>query len=331
MSDNHSGTKSMTLMAVLLASLIATLWGFNSVAVRYSVDEMPPVFVAGLRFLIGAIVLVGWCRWEGSDLRLKRAEIGPSILIGVLLFIQISLFNAGVELSTASHGSLYVNTFVFWVIAIEHFVTKADRLTFRKTIGVTLAAASVVLLITATDRSHASDVVRDIPTLTGDLVLCLSAFFLGLKIVATKSALRIVKPGTLIFWQSVIGTVLFFLWSFAFEEIQWRETTWPSWVGVLYQGIFVAGFCFVIQARLMQTYSASQISVFAFITPLSGVAAGVWMRNDRMSPWMLLAAIGIALGIYFVNRSSNDKDIPHGADKEESLGEVNSGTGTEIT
>ncbi|MDB4638224.1 DMT family transporter, partial [bacterium] len=230
---------------------------------------------------------------------------------------------------TASHGSLYVNTFVFWVIGIEHFITRADRLTVRKSIGVSLAGASVVLLITATDRTHAS-IVGDIPTLNGDLILCLSAFFLGVKIVATKSALRTVKPGTLIFWQSAIGTVLFFLWSFAFEEIQWTETTCPSWVGVLYQGIFVAGFCFVIQARLMQTYSASQISVFAFITPLSGVAAGVWMRNDRMSSWMLLAAIGIALGIYFVNHTSRNNDKNQGA-ADETLGEDNSGTGMEIT
>jgi drug/metabolite transporter (DMT)-like permease len=330
MTDKNDESHNLTLTAVMLASLIATLWGFNSVAVRYSVDEMPPVFVAGLRFLIGAIVMVGWCRWEGSDLRLKRVEIWPCLVIGVLLFVQISLFNAGVELSTASHGSLYINTFVFWVIGIEHFITRADRLTIRKSIGVTLAGASVVLLITATDRSHSTQVVRDIPTLTGDLILCLSAFFLGVKILATKSALRIVKPGTLIFWQSVIGTVLFFLWSFAFEEIQWTETTWPSWVGVLYQGIFVAGFCFVIQARLMQTYSASQISVFAFITPLSGVAAGVWMRNDRMSPWMLLAALGIALGIYFVNHSPHNDDKNQGA-ADDPLEEESSVTGIEIT
>ncbi|MBD3675983.1 MAG: DMT family transporter [Planctomycetaceae bacterium] len=326
MSDLKSPSRSLSLTAILLASLIAILWGLNSVAVRYSVDELPPVFVAGLRFLIGAVFMIGWCRWEGSRLQLHKTDILPCAIVGVLLFVQISLFNAGVEWSTASHGSLYVNTFVFWVIAIEHFITKADRLTPRKILGLCLAAGSVVLLIGATDRSHGPQVERDVPTLRGDLILCLSAFFLGVKIVATKLSLKTVSPGTLIFWQSLIGTALFFAWSLAFEEIAWRETTWPTWVSVLYQGTIVAGLCFAVQARLMQTYSASQISVFAFITPLSGVAAGVWMRDDRMSSWLLLAAIGIAAGIYFVNRP----EAKPSQSAEETLGEERSGTGTEI-
>lgn len=325
MSDATNTPRSLTMFAVLLASLIAILWGLNSVAVRYSVDELPPVFVAGLRFLVGAIFMVGWCRWEGSRIRLKKAEIVPCAIIGLLLFIQISLFNAGVELSTASHGSLYVNTFVFWVIAIEHFITKADRLTPAKILGVSLAACSVVLLIGATDRSHSPEMEGDIPTLRGDIILCLSAFFLGVKIVATKLSLKTVAPGTLIFWQSVIGTVFFFAWSFAFESIPWQGTTWPTWVAVFYQGTIVAGFCFVVQARLMQTYSASQISVFAFITPLSGVAAGVWMRNDQLSSWLILAAIGIAAGIYFVNRPTA-KTVQSA---DETFSDDKSGTGTE--
>ena len=190
MSELNSRNRPLTLAAILLASLIATFWRFNSVAVRYSVDELPPVFVAGLRFLVGAIFMVGWCRWEGSRLSLQKGEIVLCAIIGLLLFIQISLFNAGVELSTASHGSLYVNTFVFWVIAIEHFITKADRLTPQKILGVCLAACSVVLLIGATDRSHGPQMEGDIPTLRGDLILCLSAFFLGVKIVATKLSLK---------------------------------------------------------------------------------------------------------------------------------------------
>jgi drug/metabolite transporter (DMT)-like permease len=334
MASANSFTRPLTASAFIAASLIAILWGFNAVAVRYSVDELPPVCVAGLRFLVGAVFMVGWCRWEGSNLRLRRQDVWPCLWIGILLFVQISLFNVGVEWSTSSHGSLYINTFVFWVIAIEHFVTHADRLTTRKAVGVSLAAFSVVVLITATDRSHRGPSERDIPTLAGDLVLCLSAFFLGVKVVATKQALKTVLPGTLVFWQSVIGTVLFFAWSFVFETVRWSEVHWPAWAGVLYQGVIVAGVCFAVQARLMQTYSASQISVFAFITPLAGVGAGVLMRNDRLSPWLFVAAIGIAAGIYFVNRqpeASAAQEHVHNPHSETELTLEGDGTGTETT
>lgn len=333
MASPNSSLRPLTLSAILSATLISILWGANSVAVRYSVDELPPVCVAALRFLLGAVFMIGWCRWEGSKLRLRRADFWPCLWVGILLFAQISLFNVGVNLSTSSHGSLYINTFVFWVIGIEHFVTHVDRLSVRKGFGVALAALSVVLLITATDRSHGAGVQGDTPTLTGDLVLCLSALFLGIKVVGTKQALKIVQPGTLIFWQSVIGTGLFFLWSLSFETVRWRETTWPTWAGVVYQGVFVAGFCFALQARLMRRYSASQISVFAFITPLSGVAGGVLLRDDSLSPWLLLSAAGIAAGIYFVNRrpAPPEGDIPDESHSESEVSLEAGGTGTETT
>jgi drug/metabolite transporter (DMT)-like permease len=198
---------------------------------------------------------------------------------------------------------------------------------------VALAALSVVLLITATDRSQGIHADRDTPTLTGDLVLCLSALLLGIKVVGTKQALKTVQPGTLIFWQSLIGTALFFLWSFAFETVHWNATTWPTWAGVAYQGVIVAGFCFALQARLMRYHSASQISVFAFITPLSGVAGGVLLRNDSLSPWLLLAAAGIAAGIYFVNRqpASAEHDVLDAAHSGTEVAPDAEGTGTETT
>ena len=305
----------LTRTAILLASMTAILWGANAVAVRFSVDALPPVCVAGLRFAIGAIFMIGWCRWEGSPLRMRKVDLIPCVVTGVLLFVQIGLFNVGVEKSNSSHGALFINTFVFWVIAIEHFFTRADRLTMRKTTGLCLAAFSVLLLVVGVDRSTATHAGGDMPTLEGDFILCLSAMFLGVKIIWTKHAIKVVRPGTLIFWQSVLGTVLFALWSAAFEEVRWEQTTWPAFWGVVYQGVFVAGICFVVQARLMLIYSASQISVFAFITPLAGVAFGVLMRGDILSPWLFVAALGIAAGIYSVNGpSANSRIKPQSTD-----------------
>ncbi len=203
--------------AIFWATLIAALWGGTSVAIRFSVDQLPPVYVAGWRFLLGTLFLAGWCLWERSSLRLISGQWKPCAIAGLLLFVQISLFNVGVAESNSSHGSLFINTFVFWVIGIEHFVTRADRLTRSKLFGTVLAALSVLLLLLTVDAVVSGE--PEAPTLKGDLILCLSAALLGVKVIWMKVSLRTVEPTKLVFWHNIIGVVCFFAWSAAFETV----------------------------------------------------------------------------------------------------------------
>ncbi len=63
----------------------------------------------------------------------------------------------------------------------------------------------------------------------------------------------------------------------------------------------MAGVCFALQAVLLRKYSASQISVFSFATPLVGVAMSVLLRGDQLSPWLLASGMVVACGILLVN------------------------------
>ena len=235
---------------------------------------------------------------------MRSGQWRPALILGALLFAQISLFNVGVARSNASHGSLFINTFIFWVAGIEHWITGDDRLTLRKTLGLLLAgiaALSVVALEagpSATASAHPEQ-----PTVVGDLILLASALLLGIKIVYTKFAVRHVEPGKLIFWHDVVGTVLFLIWSGLFETTELSDFTGPVILALLYQGVVVAGFCFAIQAVLLRRHSASQISVFSATTPLFGIALGVMFRGDSLSPWLIAAGLCVAVGIYLVSVS----------------------------
>ena len=72
-------------------------------------------------------------------------------------------------------------------------------------------------------------------------------------------------------------------------------------MSLVYQGVFVAGICFALQALLLRHHSASQISVFSFATPLFGVGTGILLRGDRMTPMLMVAAVCVAIGILLVN------------------------------
>lgn len=299
--------------------LLAALWGGTPVSVKYSLDVLPVMTVAGLRFAMAALFMLLWCRWEGSGLIPRAGQWRPSLTLGTLLFVQIGLFNWAIALSNASHSSLLINTFIFWVVALEHFVTRTDRLTLRKTAGLTIAALGVGLILLTTENSAAKQTADTTTAASfwGDLVMIGSALVLGIKIIYTKQAMQVVEPGKLVFWHDVIGVLFFALWSAA--------TEWPllvgnphlpaffstamfthplyrnAWLGLLYQGVVVAGFCFAVQALLLRRHSASRLSVFSFATPLFGVTFAVLLRGEGLSGWLLVAGLAVAAGILLVN------------------------------
>lgn len=294
--------RPLTWRSVALVLLTVALWGGNPVATRYSTDALPPITVSGLRFFLATLLMIGWCWVERVPFRLRSDQLTPVLVAGVLLFAQISLFTIGNGMTSSSHTSLYINTFVFWVVLLDHFLLMSDRLTARKLYGLLLAGGAVLLLLWHTGR-YVERTQHDQPTLAGDAVLLFSAFLLGVKFVYTKLALKIIGPTELIFWHDVVAVALFALTGWMLEDVCWGNVTWPAWLGLLYQGLLVGGVCFALQAHLLKHHSASRVAVFSFLTPLFGMVLGWLFRGDQLSPWLLLAGAAVAGGIYLVNRT----------------------------
>lgn len=289
----------LTTTGVVLSVFCTVLWGGVSVASQIATDSIPPMLLATFRFLLAAVFMYGWCRWEGTSIRIRPGQWRPVIVMSLYMFFQIGTFQLGTAWSTTSHSTLLVNTYVFWVAAIETWVLKTFRLSVRQTIGLFVAAAGVVLLM-ATDR-RAGAASLDEPTVLGDVVLAVSGLLFGLMTIATRPALRAIEAGPLILWRNFFAAIAMGAVSFATEDygpIRWDTRTVSA---VFYAGLVVSGICFSLQVWLLRRFSASQVSVFSFATPIFGVALGVLIRGDVLSPWLFLSGICVALGIALVN------------------------------
>ncbi len=289
------------LRAVMLVLFITVLWSGNPVAVRFSVDTLPPVFVAAIRFSLATILMFFWCRAEGSRLRLTPGQRLPCLLAGFGMFLQIATFNVGVTMSNSTHATMLINTYVFWVLILEHVLVRSAQWRLRKFVGVTLAAIGVLLVVTKSGGSTLDATINDVPTLRGDLILLGSAMILAVKTLFIKSTLRTIEPGKLVFWQNLASVAMFFAWSSLTETVDLSKVTTSSVIAIIYQGLFVGGLCFAIQAVLLRRHAASQIAVFSFATPLFGILFAVIFRGDPVTPWLFVAAACVALGILLVN------------------------------
>ncbi len=290
----NEAKNSLGGFSLIILITIVMLWGGNSVAVSFSVDTLPPVAVAAIRFAMGTAVLFFWCLVERTPFRINRHETWMSLIAAFLLFAQISTFNVGVQYSNSTHGAMLVNTFIFFVAAIEH-VTGADRLNLRRVIGFILAGSGVVFVMQTRNQGTVAETF-----LLGDALLLLSAALLAVRVIYVRHAVQTMRPSTLMFWHSVFGVGMFAGWSLATESFDDAQLTMPAMLGLLYQGVIVAGLCFVLHASLLTKHSASQVSVFSFATPIFGVAFSVALRGEPFNGLVILGAICVAAGIWLV-------------------------------
>lgn len=290
-------------VSVSLAILSVVLWGGTAVANQFAIDVYPPLLVGGIRFGLASIFMVGWCLIARKPIILTGRQWGVAALAGALMFLQISTFNLGTAYSSASHATVLVNSYIFWVAAYESLIARSIRLRWWQFGGLFLAGAGVCVLV-ATAEGHDPTGV-DQPSLWGDLILAFSGLTLSIKIMTVKWATRIVPPASLILWHDIVGAMLLFGFSFFIESPKLEAPTFEAAIALAFGGFVISGLCFVLNAQLLQKHGASQVSVFSFITPLCGILLAFLFRGDQLSQWLLLSGAMVAAGIFLVNYQSS--------------------------
>ncbi|NNJ27817.1 DMT family transporter [Alienimonas chondri] len=293
-------SKPLPWRATALCILLSILWGGTPASIRVAGDSVPPLFGAAIRFGLASLFMLVWCAARQERLRPRRHEWRPCGLLGLFMFAQIALYHIGVDATNASHAALFINTFVFWVAVIEHFVTRHDRLTFVRWIGLACAVCGVCTVLLTARGPITGD--GDPPSIRGDLITAISGLLLGIKIVVTKRMVRVVPPGTLILWHDIFGAMLLLAAAVAFETFDPTRLTTAAVLALLYQGLLVGGLCFGAQTALLETYSASRVTAFNAATPVWGVGIAIVLLGDPLSPWLFVAAGAVAVGIVLINR-----------------------------
>ena len=90
-----------------------------------------------------------------------------------------------------------------------------------------------------------------------------------------------------------------------FESEVTKQLNWTVLLAVLYQGVIVAGFCFVLMVMLLQHHSATRLGVFSFVTPIVGVLLSAWILEEEISFWLWVSVSLVTIGIVVANRAEH--------------------------
>jgi drug/metabolite transporter (DMT)-like permease len=288
----HGEHRPITAGVVLLVLLLAALWGGTAVSIKIGLRDLPVLGLAGLRFGIGALIVFAWTRSRGVPLRPRPGEMAPILALTAVFFGQIATFNWGTQLTHAGRATLILNSYPLLVLLMAHALVPGDRLSPIKVVGAACAFAGVAVVF-----GESLGAARGI--LVGDAIVLFSALLLAVQTVMVARVVQSIDPNRLLLWQMVLSLPLYFAGSALLGEMPRYRMSLPGALAVLYQGVLVAGLCFIVWTTLLKSYSPSRLSVLFFTTPIFGILLGHYVMGDPVTASLgaggLLVALGIAL------------------------------------
>lgn len=279
---------------IALSLLLAFLWGGNSLSIKVGLDDLPPMALAFVRFVIGLIIVGVWALYRRVPLGLKRGDLSRLLLLTAIFISQIITLNWGTVFTSASRSTIFINTYPFFTAIFAHLWIPGERLSVTKTLGVIVAFSGVFVTV-------AQDLGNVQSSLFGDILVLVSGSFLGLRVVVTKLLVQSIHPYRLLVWYLALSLPVYAILSVLFELQMSFGLTLNGGLALLYQGGVIAGFCFLAWTAVLERYSASKLVVLFFATPLSGVLFSHLLLGDDLTIHLLVGSVMVAGGIYLVN------------------------------
>jgi drug/metabolite transporter (DMT)-like permease len=290
--------------AVALMVVLCLSWAFNQIAVKLALPEIPPLLQATIRSAgaLPVLLLFAWLR--GVQMFERDGTLGPGLVAGLMFGVEFVLIFNGLLYTSVSRAVVFLYTAPFFV-ALGSALVLGERLRTAQWTGLALCFTGVALAIGVPQTNV------DARVLLGDLMeVGGGALWGATTIVAKATRLRLAPPERALGYQVAVSVPVLGLAAWLAGESIGRMPG-PLVLSLMaYQSIWVVGTTFTLWFALVQTYSASKLSAFTFITPLFGVVASYFILHDDLTPVFGAAALLVIAGLFLVNRPTNIATLP---------------------
>ena len=276
----------MPLRDVLLACVVALLWGFNFVVMKAGVTEVEPMLLLALRFGLAAFPILFFVARPAVSWGLL-ATFAASFAVVKFGFLFVAL-KLGMPAGLASLV-LQVHAFITVLLAALMLSERPSR---QQIAGLTVALAGLVVI-----GVHEAGSVTLVPFL---MVIAAAASW-AVANIAVKRAGAVDMLGFTV-WGSALATPMLIVASLILEgpARMWASLINPSWTAIgatLYLAYPVTIIGVVLWNDLLKRHRAASIAPFALLVPVVGLVSSHLVYGEPFSGLRLWGGLLIGAGL----------------------------------
>jgi drug/metabolite transporter (DMT)-like permease len=297
------GPEEVSRARVIAAfAVVYVIWGSTYAAISVAIETMPPMLMAGVRFLIAGGLVSAWMAWRGAP-RPTRAQWRAAVVVGALL---LAGGNGGVvwaeQFVPTGVAALLVATVAFWMVLLEWLRPGGAAPSRLVVAGLLLGFGGLAVLLSPGEfgggRVH----------LIGAGVLLLAALCWAGGSIYSRSAVMPSSPLQATGMQMLAGGVVLLLVGLAtgeFAELRIDTYSVRSLLAFGYLIVFGSLVGFTAYIWLLRVSTPAKVATYAYVNPVVAVLLGWSLLGEAVTGRMGVAMVVIlgAVALITVERT----------------------------
>jgi drug/metabolite transporter (DMT)-like permease len=279
------------------------VWGSTYLAIRVTVETMPPLLTAGVRFVAAGLIMYAILaiRRQGW-LRVTKRQLASCALIGGALCLGgnglVVLAERDVPSSLAA---LIIASVPLWVVLFRSVT--GDRVPLMTLASVALGFIGVAILVLPGDRPDGATLLGLV------LLVAAAACWATGSFLSTRLELP-ADPFVSTALQSLTGGAWVLLAGLLMGEA--GEINAASWSlasisAFLYLIVFGSLFAFTAYVWLLQNAPISRVATYAYVNPVIALLLGWLILDENITSTMMIGAAVIVTSVAFIVRRESGR------------------------
>ncbi len=275
---------------------VCLIWGTTYLAIRISLDTIPPLLMAAMRWIAAGGLLILLLALRGERLPARREW--PSLaILGILL---LGFGNGAVVWAeqTVPSGltAVLVATSPFWMVGIDALMPDGEAITLRRLLGLLIGFGGIVMLVwpeirlDGGGRGFLGGVIAAQIACVGWGVGSSYARHRGRGHASEENVLATAA------FEMLFGGIALLIVSVALGETA-RLAFTPRTGGALLYLIVVGAIAgFSAYAYALKHLPVATVSLYAYVNPIIAVILGTLVLQEPFGVRMLVAALVVLAG-----------------------------------
>jgi drug/metabolite transporter (DMT)-like permease len=291
--------------AYIALGIVCFFWGTTYVAARVGAQQMPGLFVAGVRQFLSGLILVSFFVIRGY----KFPDWKEIKQISIQGFFLLCVANGGLtwamEYITGGLAAIIVALVPIFIALFSTWLSKSTRITRWMIVGLVVGFAGVLVIFY--DYLGQPQHKGFLFGVMLSLISVLSWSFGTVYTSKQKSSIGILYNVGL--QMLIAGVIMLIVCAVTGKYVNLGEAATSSWVALIYLIIFGSLIAYSAYVFAISKLPTTLVSIYAYINPVVAVILGWLILAEKMNLNMILGTVITLAGVYLVNREYKKQKI----------------------
>ena len=315
MSAQQTAHASPASIALGFAA-VYILWGSTYLGIRFAVASIPPLLMAGTRFVAAGWLLYALVRFRGAPRPTRVHWRSATLLGGLLLLGGNGLVSVAEQAVPSGITALIVAAVPFWMVLLNAMEQRSrPRLSVLAGLVLGILGLAILVLPSGASASGHTDSLGVVLLLTATFCWAVGSLYAHRAPLPSSTFLGIAM-------EMIGGGVLLWLVGLLSGEgaaLHLQAITPKSLLALIYLTLFGSLLGFSAYVWLLKVTTPARASTYAFVNPVIAVLLGWALAGETLTPRIALAGgiIVTAVCIIMYFGASKAAAAPQGAKPEE--------------